>query len=346
MKITLASVAALIGGDVEGDASVEISHPDKIEVASPGALTFLGNVKYETYLYTTKASAVIVDRDFKPKQAVLPTLLRVDNVYVALAKLLDHFGHKETIKPGIADSAVIDGSATIGDSVSIGDFVVIGPNCVIGDDVQLHSHVYIGSGSTVGAGTKLYPGVKVMRHCVVGKHCIIHANAVVGSDGFGFTPNESGRYDKVSQIGNVQVGDYVEIGANTTIDRATMGSTIIEDGVKLDNLIQIGHNAVIGKHTVIAAQTGVSGSTALGERCMIGGQVGFVGHLDIADKTQIQAQSGIASSIKEPGKKLYGYPAIGYRDYLKSYARFRQLPDMAKELQSLKEEIEILKRKS
>jgi UDP-3-O-[3-hydroxymyristoyl] glucosamine N-acyltransferase len=345
MNYTLADLCEMTGGTVDGDSTAVITHPAKIEAAGEGAITFLGNRKYEDYIYTTGATVVIVQEDFIPKQKISASLLRVPDVYTTLGVLLQHFDRAEQLPSGIAHSAVIDPSATIAEDASIGEYVVVGPGCRVGAGARIFSHCYLGADVAVGEHTVLSPGVKVMRSCKIGASCIIHANVVIGSDGFGFAPNASGTYDKVSQIGNVLIEDHVEIGANTVIDRATMGSTIVREGTKLDNLIQVGHNAEIGSHTVIAAQTGVSGSTKIGSRCMIGGQVGFVGHLTIADRTQIQAQSGIASSIKEPGQKLYGYPAIGYRDYLKSYARFRQLPDMAKTIQDLQNQINELKQK-
>lgn len=345
MKYSVGDIAALVGGTVDGDASALISGPAKIEDALPTTITFLGNLKYESHIYTTGATAILVGSDFQPSQPLQATLIVVDNVYQALSKLLLHFDQAEHLEAEIASTAIVHETASIGSGVSIGHHVVIGPNAVIGNYCKIYHQVYIGDGVTIGSHTTLHVGVRLMRGTMIGSRCVLHPQVVVGSDGFGFAKDAQGQHEKVSQIGNVLIGNDVEIGANTVIDRATMGSTVIEHGVKLDNLIQVAHNARIGADTVIAAQTGVSGSTTIGKRCMIGGQVGFVGHLDIADGTMIQAQSGIASSIKEPGQRLYGYPAIGYQGYLRSYAYFKQLPDLAGKLRKLQQELDQLKKK-
>lgn len=343
MQITAQDIAHILGGTIEGDGGVVLTGPGKIEEAKTGHISFLSNPKYESYIYTTGASAVLVSNDFVPSETVNTTLIRVSNVYESLGVLLDKFSRKSHGFHGLSDQAIIDPSAIIGNNVSIAAGAVVAANAVIGDNAVLFPQVYVGQGAKVGAHTTLYAGVKIMYDCVVGEYCILQGNVVVGSDGFGFSPNDKGEYKKVPQIGNVVIEDHVEIGANSAIDRATMGSTIIREGVKLDNLIQIAHNVEIGKNTAIAAQTGISGSTKVGERAVIGGQVGIVGHIQIADGTMIQAQSGVAASIKEPNSKIYGTPAIDYRNYLKSYAYFRNLPDIVQRMRALEKEIDALK---
>ncbi len=339
MQATVQQIADLVKGIVEGDATLPINRPSKIEEGGEGSITFLGNAKYEHFAYTTTASAMLVAKDFQPARPLIPTLIYVENVYESIAILLERFGAQTESFTGISAQAIIHESAIIGENTAIDALAIIKEGAKIGKNCRIHPHTYIGAEVQLGNNCTIYPGVKIYHACVLGDNCVIHANTVIGADGFGFAPQEDGSYKKVAQIGNVVIEDDVEIGANSAIDRATMGSTYIRKGVKLDNLIQIGHNVEIGENTVIAAQTGVAGSTKIGKNCMIGGQVGFVGHLNIADGTKIQAQSGIASHVKTPDTSLFGYPAIGYRDYVKSYAVFKQLPDINKRLRALEKKL-------
>lgn len=342
MNWTIAQIAETIGGKVEGDDTIEIFGPSKIEEGSPGTLTFLGNLKYESFLYKTKASAVLVPEEFQPKEKVEVTLIRVRNVYEALGALLKAIEKGPSVAKGIDQTAIVIKGAKVSDEASIGAFVYIGEGAIIEENVIIHPHSYIGDGAIVKAGSELRPGVRIMHQCMVGRNCLIHSNTVVGSDGFGFSQTTDGAYQKLSQTGNVVIEDDVEIGANVAIDRATMGSTLIKEGVKIDNLVQIAHNAIIGKNTAMAAQVGVAGSTKIGERCIIGGQVGIVGHLNIEDGTMIQAQSGVASSTKGTDTKLYGTPAIAYNQYLRSYVAFSKLPDYIQKIRELEQRIKQL----
>jgi UDP-3-O-[3-hydroxymyristoyl] glucosamine N-acyltransferase len=336
MQISAAQLAHILQGTVEGNPDVTVTHPAKIEEAKTGAIAFLGNLKYESYAYSTGASILLVSNDFQPSQPIGATLIRVTDVYASVAILLEKFGQaQQANNTEISAKAAIHTSVQIGEATAIGDFTVVEENVVIGSSSRIYPQVYVGKNVKIGNKVTLYPGVRIYQDCEIGDNCIIHANAIIGSDGFGFAPNADGTFKKVPQIGNVVIESNVEIGANTTIDRATMGSTIIREGVKLDNLIQIAHNVEIGKNTVIASQTGIAGSTKIGENCMIGGQVGIVGHLKIADKTRIQAQSGVAASITEPNTAWYGSPAIAYSNYLRSFAVFKQLPDVLRRLQGL-----------
>lgn len=346
MQLSAQELAAILGADVEGDPSVTVNRPAKIEEGGAGAISFLANPKYESFLYNTTASIVVVGRDFQPKSAVSATLLRVDQVYESFARLLSFYDQAVQARPqGVSEQAAIDPTAQLAESAAIGRFVTVERGAVIEEDVVIFDHVYIGAGVRIGAGSILFPGVRILHQCELGKHCVIHSNVVVGSDGFGFTPNEQGAYQKVPQVGKVVLEDRVDIGANSTIDRATMGVTRIGEGVKIDNLVQIGHNVEVGAHTVIAAQTGVAGSTKIGRYCRIGGQVGFVGHVSIADGTQIQAQSGIAGAIEEPNQAWFGSPAIPYRDYIRSYAVFKKLPELYRQLHKLEQEVNALRRR-
>jgi UDP-3-O-[3-hydroxymyristoyl] glucosamine N-acyltransferase len=332
MQITAQQLAHILGGTVEGDAAVAVSRPAKIEEGENGTISFLANAKYEHYAYTTQSSILLVSNTFAPTQPIAATLIRVEDVYASVAVLLEKFGQKIDNQGIISSSAMVSTTATIGNQVSIGAMTIIEDGAMIGEKTVIFPQVYVGKNVKIGSHTVIFPGVKIYNDCVIGDHCIIHANAIIGSDGFGFAPLEDGTFKKVAQIGNVVIENNVEIGANTTIDRGTMGSTLIKNGVKLDNLIQIAHNVEIGENTVIAAQTGIAGSTKIGKNCMIGGQVGIVGHIKIADKVRIQAQSGIASSIEEVGSAWYGSPAIPYSQYLRAYAVFKQLPDVLKRL--------------
>lgn len=346
MQFSAQELATILQADIEGNPQVKVNRPSKIEEGGTGSISFLANPKYESHLYTTTASVVVVDRNFKAREAVNTTLLRVDKVYESFARLLAFYDQAVQARPqGVAEQAFVHPSAQLADNVAVGRFTTIERDAVIEEGVVIFDHVYIGANVHVGTGSILFPGVRVMHQCELGKHCVLHANVVIGSDGFGFAPNESGEYQKVPQVGNVVVEDHVDIGANSTIDRATMGTTRIGKGVKLDNLVQIGHNVEIGAHTVIAAQTGIAGSTKIGKHCRIGGQVGFVGHVNIADGTQIQAQSGIAGPIEEPNKAWFGSPAIPYRDYIRSYAVFKKLPDLYRQLHRLEQEVQQLRKR-
>ena len=345
MKFTANQIAELVSGTVVGDTEVTVSDFSKIEEASSGTLTFLANQKYEEYIYNTKASIVLVNSDFSPSNN-LPsnlTLIKVENAYESLAKLLQIYEDMNQQNEGIEEPVFIHPTAKIGKSVYIGAFSHIGANTVIGDNCQIFSHCHIGNDSVLGEGSKLYAGVKVYNKIKIGINCTIHSGAVIGSDGFGFAPNKDNEYQKVPQIGNVIIHDYVEIGANTTIDRATMGSTVIGKGVKLDNLVQIAHNVEIGANTVIAAQTGVAGSTKIGKDVMIGGQVGIVGHIKIADGTKIAAQSGIGGNITEENQIVQGSPAFFIGDFKRSYVLFKNLPALRNQIKDLENQIKKLK---
>lgn len=343
MKITAQQLSDLLKGTIEGDPQVEVYGPSKIEEGKPGTISFLSNPKYESYAYTTESSILLVAKDFKPNQAIKATLIRVEDVYASVAVLLDQFGQISHGQKGIDENAFVDPSAKIGEDTIVGKFTIIYKNASLGTGSVLYPQVFIDENVKIGKNCILYPGVKVYRDCEIGDNCILHANVVIGSDGFGFAPQEDGTFKKVPQIGNVIIEDRVEIGANTVIDRATMGSTVIKSGAKLDNLIQIAHNVQVGENTAIAAQAGIAGSTKIGKNCLIGGQAGFVGHITIADGTKVQAQSGINKPIKEEGTAIYGSPAMPYTDYLRSYAVFRRLPDLSRQISDLKKEIKALK---
>lgn len=346
MKITVRDIANLVNGDIIGDADAIIMAPSKIEEGQPGTVSFFSNPKYESYLYTTKATAILIQKDFALKNQVNSSLILVENVQEAFGKLLQTFNYQPTPTHLISKLASVHDSVTLGENTQVGDFVVIKNNTVIGSDCTIHDQVYIGEHVVIGDHTIIYPGVKIYRHTVIGSHCIVHSNTVIGSDGFGFSPNSEGSFTKIPQIGNVVIEDNVEIGANSVIDRATLGSTVIKKGVKLDNLIQIAHNVTIGNNTVIAAQTGVAGSTSIGENCLIGGQVGIAGHIKIVENTMIQAKSGISGDIKQPGRKLYGYPALDYQNYLKSYAYFKNLDKLVDKIRKLEKELDFIKTKN
>ena len=343
MKINADRIAQMINGKVEGDGSIEVSSFGKIEEAKPEQLAFLANPKYEDFLYSTNASIVIINDNQELKQAVSATLIRVADAYISFANLLQKYQEmmKEQLT-GIQQPSYIDASAKLGNNVFVGAFTYIGENAVIGDNVKLYPGVYIGNDVIIGNNSVLHPGVKIYFRCSVGNTVTIHAGTVIGGDGFGFAPQDDGSYKKVPQIGNVVIEDNVEIGCNTTIDRATVGSTIIHSGTKLDNLIQIAHNVEIGNNTVIAAQAGVSGSTKIGNNAMIGGQVGIVGHLQIADGTKINAQSGVSKSIKQKNTAVTGSPAYDYTSSLRSQALTRSLPQMEKRLAELEKLVQQL----
>jgi UDP-3-O-[3-hydroxymyristoyl] glucosamine N-acyltransferase len=335
MKFSAAQIAAMAGGRVEGDSEVYVSGFAKIEEAKAGQLAFLANSKYEEFLYTTEASIVIVNEALQLKSPVKASLIRVPDAYTAFAGLLTQYEKMQSQQlTGIEQPSFIHETASIGEQVYVGAFAYIGRNVRIGKGVKIYPQVYLGDNVQIGDNTVLFAGVKIYHHCEVGKNAIIHAGAVLGSDGFGFAPQADGTYQKVPQLGNVVVEDEVEIGANTTIDRATMGSTRIKSGAKIDNLVQLAHNVEIGSHTVIAAQTGISGSTKIGRYVMIGGQAGLAGHLHIGDGVKINAQTGIGKSLP-PGKSYTGTPFNEYTAYMRSQAMVRRLPELESRIKEL-----------
>ena len=334
MEFTVKQIAEVINGTVEGNPELKIFKLSKIEEGEPGSLSFLANPKYTQFIYTTKASAVIVSSAFKPEQEIGCTLIRVSDAYTAFAALLEVYNKIKLNKIGISSQAFISKSAKIGQDVYIGEMAFIGENAILGNNVKVYPLTYVGDNVKIGDNTTLFAGVKVYSDNVIGNDCTIHAGAVIGSDGFGFAPQEDKNYKKVAQIGNVIIENNVEIGANTTIDRATLGSTIIHQGAKLDNLIQVAHNVEIGENTVIASQTGISGSTKIGRNCMIAGQVGIIGHLNLGNDLKIGAQSGISTNLPD-GSIVLGSPAFDISKYRKSYVYFRNLPDLVKRLDEL-----------
>jgi UDP-3-O-[3-hydroxymyristoyl] glucosamine N-acyltransferase len=334
MKFTATQIAEILEGQIIGNADVEVHTLSKIEEGTEGSLTFLANPKYTPYIYTTQASITIVGQDFTSENKIETTLIKVKDAYSSFSKLLEYYNQIKNNKSGIESPIFISESATYGNDVYIGAFSHIGENVVIGDHVKIYPNSFIGDNVTIGSNSTLFSGVKIYSDCVIGAHCYINSAAVIGADGFGFAPDENGAYHKVPQIGNVIIEDYVDIGAATTIDRATLGSTLIKKGVKLDNQIQIAHNVVIGENTVIAAQTGIAGSVKIGANCQIGGQVGVAGHIVIGDNVKIQAQSGIGHNIKD-NEVLQGSPAFSFRDYYKSYIHFKNLPKIVKTVNAI-----------
>ena len=334
MKFTASQIAELLNGTVVGDENAEVFKLSKIEEGSTGSLTFLSNTKYTPFIYSTNASITIVDNNFIPEKEITTTLIKVSNAYPAFSTLLEHYNTIKSTKIGIESPVKISNSAAYGTDVYIGAFSYIGDHVKIGDNVKIYPNCYIGDNVIIGDGTTLQSGVKIYSDCIIGDQCNLEANAVIGADGFGYSPNNEGVYKKVPQIGNVVIHDCVDIGASTTIDRATMGSTVIHRGVKLDNQIQIAHNVQIGENTVIAAQSGIAGSTKIGKNCQIGGQVGIVGHIKIGDNVKIQAQSGISKNVGND-EFLQGTPAFGYNDYYKSYVHFKNLPKLANTISAL-----------
>ncbi len=341
MEFTAQQIAELIKGRVEGDKDAKVSSFAKIEEGHEGAISFLSNKKYLHYIYETKSSVVLVDESLALEKNVNCTLIRVKSAYEAVAQLLQLYESMKPRKRGISDLAFIDPTAAIGEDCYIGPFAYIGPKCVIGDNSIIHPHVALGDNVIVGKNTEIHSNAVIYHDCKVGNRCILHAGCVIGADGFGFAPSENG-YDKIPQIGIVTIEDDVEIGANTCVDRSTMGSTFIRNGVKLDNLVQIAHNTDIGANTVMSSQVGVAGSTKVGEWCMFGGQVGISGHITIGNKVMLGAQSGVPGSIKD-GQQLIGTPPMEMRSYFKSQAIFRRLPEMYNEINKLRKEIEELK---
>ena len=346
MEFSAQQLADYLKGNVIGNPAVTVSNFSKIEEGKPGTLTFLSNPKYTEYIYTTQASIVLINKGFVPEKELRSTLVQVPDSYVALASLMNLVENMQPKKNGINSSAIIDDSAIVGENPYIGAFVVIESGVTIGNNAQIYPQVYIGDNVQIGDNVKIYPGVTIYKDCVVGNNCTIHAGAVIGSDGFGFAPDANGVFSKIPQLGNVVIEDDVEVGANTAIDRATMGSTLIKKGVKLDNLVQIAHNVEVGENTVMAALTGIAGSTKIGKQCMFGGQSGAVGHLTIADGSMFAARTGVSNDVKEPNQAFHNYPHMKARDFQKSHACFKQLPDMRykifeleKQLKELKEQI-------
>jgi len=345
MNFTAEALAEFLQGEVVGDPKIEVNNISKIEEGSPGTLSFLANAKYNHYLYTCNSSIVLINKDFVLEKSVKSTLIRVENAYESFAALLEMYQQSRFIatEVGISKHAVIEESANIGTDLYLGNFSTIGNNCNIGDNVKIHHNVSIGDNVTIGDGTVIRSGVNIYYDSVIGIKCIIHSGAVIGAEGFGFAPQANGEYKKVPQVGNVILEDEVEIGANACVDRATLGSTILRKAVKVDNLVQIAHNVEVGVNTVIAAQSGISGSTKVGKQCMFGGQVGLVGHLNIPDNTIFAAQAGVSRNVKKSGEILQGTPAIDIRNFQKSSVYFRKLPELAKEIEVLKKVIEHLK---
>lgn len=342
MEFTVGQIAEMIGGEVRGDDQEKILMLAKIQDAKPGQIAFLSNPKYEPHIYSTKASAVIVKRDFKPKKEISSTLILVDDPYSSFTALLEEYHKRVSFqKRGVEQPSFIGEESKIGKEIYRGAFSYIGNRAAIGDHVKIHPHSFIGDDVIIGDNTIIHAGVKIYSGTRIGTFCEIHSGSVIGSDGFGFAPQEDGSYKSIPQLGNVIIEDHVVIGANTVIDCATLfgDSTIVHKGAKLDNLIQIAHNVEVGKNTVIAAQTGISGSTKVGDNCMFGGQVGIAGHLTIANRTSIGAQAGIGKSIKEEGQRLLGSPVLDVKEYYKSYAVFKTLPDLSHRLQELEEKL-------
>ena len=325
MKFTAAQIAVILEGEVEGNSEIEVSKLSKIEEGGPESLSFLANPKYTQFIYTTKASIVIVNKIFKAEKEIHSTLIRVEDAYKSFSKLLEYYNQVKMNKTGIENPVFISKSAIYGENIYIGAFAYLGENIKIGNNTKIYPNVYIGDNVVIGDNVILFSGAKIYSDTLIGDNCVIHSCAILGADGFGFAPNEQGEFIKVPQTGNVVIEDNVDVGAATSIDRATLGSTIIRKGVKLDNHIQIAHNVEIGKNTVIAAQTGIAGSAKIGENCMIGGQVGIVGHITIGNNVKIQAQSGIGRNVKD-NEILQGSPALPYSDYNKSYVYFKNLP--------------------
>jgi len=342
MTFTAKQIADLLKGEVVGNPEVKVSNFSKIEEGKAGAITFLANPKYTSYIYTTDADIVLVNSDFEPEKPIRATLIKVPNAYAALASLMELVNKSTPRKSGIETMSFIAPTAKLGEELYVGAFAYIGDHVEIGDDCKIYPHSYIGDNVKIGKNTVIYPGVRIYHHCVIGDNCILHSGAVIGADGFGFS-KEGEIYHKIPQLGNVVIEDDVEVGANTAIDRAVMGSTIIHKGVKLDNLIQIAHNCEIGEHTAMAAQVGIAGSAKIGENCLFGGQVGIGGHITIGKNSQIGAQSGIISNTKE-GSEMMGSPAMPVKSFFKSSIIMSKLPDMYRQLSALEKELSELKK--
>ena len=339
MKFTAEQIAGVLGGEVVGNPKAEVHTLSKIEEGSEGSISFLANPKYLHYIYTTHATITIVNASFVPEGKITTTLIKVEDAYLSFSKLLEFYDQaKKANKSGIEQPSVFPESVKYGANLYLGSFCYLGENVILGENVKIYPNSFVGDNVVIGDNVTIFAGTRIYSETIIGSNCTIHSGVVIGADGFGFAPNPDGTFSKIPQIGNVIIEDNVEIGANTTIDRATMGSTIIRKGVKLDNQIQVGHNVEIGKNTVIAAQTGIAGSTKIGSSGMIGGQVGIVGHLTIGNNVKIQAQSGVARNIKDD-ETLQGTPSFGYNDFSKSYVHFKNLPKIITELEELKKEI-------
>jgi len=338
MQFTAEQIAGILGGEVVGNPNALVSRLSKIEEGTEGSLTFLSNPKYNNYIYTTRASIAIVNSTFVPEQEIATTLIKVEDAYGAFTKILEYYDQVKHNKNGIEQPSFVADSASYGENFYLGCFGYLGSNVKIGNNVKIYPNVYIGDNSVIGDNVLIFAGARIYSETVIGDNCTIHAGVIIGADGFGYAPQPDGTFSRIPQIGNVIIGDRVDVGAGTTIDRATMGSTVIRNGVKLDNQIQIAHNVEIGENTVIAAQTGIAGSTKIGKNCMIGGQVGIAGHLIIGNNVRVQAQSGIGKNIPD-GETVQGSPSFGYGDYSKSYVHFRNLPKIVAELEELKKQI-------
>ena len=349
MEFTAKMISDLVGGVIEGNPDVIIRQPAKIEEATEGTITFLANLKYEEYAYHSKASAILVSLDFQPKQPIAATLIRVENVYETVRILLEQFNNLQSPKASAShstnSSVFIHETATIGENTSVGTFSCIEQNVKIGNNTTIFPQVFIGEGAEIGNNVMIFAGAKIHRGCKIGNNCVVHSNAVIGGDGFGFVPQADGSFKKMPQVGIVILEDNVEVGSNATIDRVTMGATIIKSGAKLDNLIMVAHNVEIGENTAIAAQAGIAGSTKIGKNCIVGGQVGVVGHISVADGSKIQAQSGIAKPIRQPNQAWYGSPAFGYSNFLRSQVYFQKLPQLEKRIRELEKTIKSLNEK-
>ena len=335
MKFTAEQIAGILEGEVVGNPNAEVSKLSKIEEGAEGSLTFLSNKKYNNYIYTTKATITIVNKTFVPEGEITTTLIKVDDAYLSFSKLLEFYNQAKSNKVGIEQPSVISENVKYGDNFYLGSFAYIGTNVTMGDNVKIYPNCFIGDNVVIGNNVTIFAGAKVFSETEIGNNVAVHSGAVLGGDGFGFAPNPDGTYSKIPQIGNLIIEDNVNIGAGTTIDRATLGSTIIRKGVKLDNQIQVGHNVEIGENTVIAAQTGIAGSTKIGKKCMIGGQVGFAGHITVGNNVHIQGKTGVTKSVKD-GEILQGNPAMSYKEYYKSYVHFKNLPTIVDDLEKLK----------
>ena len=345
MEFTAATIAGFLQGEIEGNPETVVNNIARIEEGYKGALSFLANPKYEHYIYTTQSSIVLVNKTFQPASKVEATLIRVENAYEAFASLLKLVDQARPRKKGIHPTAVIESSARVGSDIYIGPYAYIGENCQVGDGSSVYPHVYLGDNTKIGKKCTLYSGVKIYHDCILGEECTVHAGTVIGSDGFGFAPQSETEFMKIPQIGNVVLEDHVEIGANAAIDRATMGSTIIRRGVKIDNLVQIGHNVEVGENTVMAGQTGIAGSTKVGKNCMFGGQVGIAGHLKIADGAKIGAKAGVPGDVKKENSIILGSPAFDHKDFLRSSVIFRKLPEVVSKIDAIGKDLELLKKK-
>lgn len=338
MKFTAQQIADILDGVIEGNPEAEVDKLSKIEEGKEGSLTFLSNPKYTSYIYDTEASICIVNKTFEKSQPLSTTLIKVEDSYEAFSKLLEVYNQIKLDKKGIETPSSISESAKLGEEPYIGAFTYIGDNVIIGNKVKIYPNVFIGDNVTIGDEVTIFAGSKIYSETQIGSHCTFHSGVIIGADGFGFSPSDNGEYSKIPQIGNVIIEDYVDIGAATTIDRATLGSTIIRKGVKLDNQIQIAHNVEIGEHTAIAAQTGIAGSTKIGKNCLIGGQVGIAGHIKIGDRVKIQAQTGVGRNIKDD-EAIQGSPAFGYSDFNKSYVHFRNFPKIVNRIDTLEKQL-------